>query len=272
VLGLLVDSRGDWVLPGCVTQYCSQQPAWARYAFGDADSVCLTYKPAVSVHTYVPSLACGIVRYKQVHEVLHGYLPGWVGRRLRFIDVPMVRGVGRWLSLLRWSSLVTDEELLVGWDVCFVWVFGACLSLLVIRWKAQGVIGWVTDRARWLVYGDVVKRGRVGAHLRARAEKLGLDLELLSYLSGCVSFKLRDSRTASSLMSSGRAWVAKNRKKWDEHKQTTQLSEAVIEAVAIGTVEDTAFRLWGTGVVYRGIARATGLARGFLNWGRELDQ
>jgi hypothetical protein len=96
-------------------------------------------------------------------------------------------------------------------------------------------------------------------------------LELLSYLSGCVSHKLRDNRTPATLIASGRAWVAKNRKAWSEFQTTTQVNEAMAQAFALAESEVAAQKLWGTNAVYGSIRRARDLALGILSWGRTLD-
>jgi hypothetical protein len=256
---------------GCVVEYCGVQRPWTIQVWGQWESVCYPTMPLISLDAYEERRRCGLTYTRYMHTWHWGYGLDKYFEPWRFADVPMVMGLGRWLTLAQVTLLEPHTFTVLGvWEV--VWAVAGMSAVVALSvWGSWTAIWWAHKRLVWFVNGDVVVRGGLGGLLKARAAALNVDLELLSFLYGNIAHKLRDNRTASSLQASGRAWVAKYRKDWSEHESVTQIEECVIEAMAITETERVAHGLWGTGVIHRGLQMARDLATGSLAWGRKLD-
>jgi hypothetical protein len=256
---------------GNVVRYCGRQGSGWEYAFGKWETRCYDTKPLFSVDFYDRVEFWGLRYHEMVHELnIPPEIKVFTGAPW-YEDVPLFYGVGRWLT--GWGATkLTERVTLVasGWevatDVCYV-----VLCIILVVWTFYTSIGWLMKRGVWLFRGEVVERGGLSKVLTKRAELLGLDEELFAYLYSCVAFKLRDSRTPAALMSSGKAWVQKYRKHWNEVQIASGVSDCMVEAMSLCDAEETAHTLWGTRRIYDGLKKARALAVGTLNWGRQLD-
>jgi len=257
---------------GCVKMYCYRQPSWLDFIWGEAAAVCSEF-PAALTPFWEERIECGVIhRQTVVHVRWFYYLTMWFGYWPDFADVPLLYGLGRWFSMMGLGETVVRTTLVLPiWSIRYYILVGSCAALAFV-WVFRSTIRWVMEWNKWLLAGDEVQTGSLTQQVDALVQSKRIDSELLYYLVGNVAFKPRDARSMANLVSQGRAWISSHRRNWGERESVAQVVEAATQAMTITTAEISAFHLWGSGVVYRGLVKARDVVGGLLKWDRQLPQ
>lgn len=256
---------------GCVPKYCYKQPAWAEYAFGPADEVCVDAPPRFTLFRWERTFDCGLVKRTRVILVpAIDWVNSWFGSHGRFQDVPLTKGFGRWFEIFGLGYPTSHTELVVDvWAAKWVLLGGTSVCVWFV-WTYQRLLQVTASWWEWVLSGDKVVGGNLATVVDHAALQHTVDPELLYHLVLNVAFKPRDTRTSANLISQGRAWCNAHRKDWPERSVTTQVVEAATVAMTITAPEEAAYYHWGAGSIWRGLTRAKGVVGGLLKWNRQL--
>ncbi len=253
----------------CVPQLRYRHASWYRDYLGWDDTFVEAPSDARWYYRFLyDSTETCVTQFARV-TYEHCTSPGYVFGPVCFADAPWLRGVGRWLSYFRVTTLT--HVLHPIWGIHIILLLTA---LVVTSWVLllvlAGLIRSVFPTLAWLMHGDKVVFHDYAEDIDKISKSRGIDPDLLAYACGVIATKARDQRNLQTLHQSLKSWLGANRKSWSEKKKFDQCCRACRESFAYVKAEDGLLGYFGISSVYAGIVRATEFARGKLLWGRTL--